>query len=199
MNTKKIKYLSAEDLIAIHDHIVHFDPLTMKGIQSKGLIKSLAEKPSTALLKPDGLYIPYPDIYYKAASLLEAGCQWHVFVDGNKRTSIMATDIFLAKNGYYLVNVIETIRFAIMIADPKINYDLPMIVKWIKRYSSRYKSVAKFRSRLHQIRLYFFILLGTIFPDYIDRKIDYWFAFDIDPRYKEEWMKRLEFWSRNKK
>jgi death-on-curing protein len=44
----------------------------------------------------------YPDIHLKAAALLHSIARNHAFVDGNKRTAVLATVIFYARNGYVL-------------------------------------------------------------------------------------------------
>lgn len=42
----------------------------------------------------------YPDIFAKAAALMESVVKNHPFVDGNKRTAITAAGLLLRRNGY---------------------------------------------------------------------------------------------------
>ena len=44
----------------------------------------------------------YPDLFTKAAALLESLCRNHPFLDGNKRLTYAAAGLFLAENGYRL-------------------------------------------------------------------------------------------------
>jgi death-on-curing protein len=43
-----------------------------------------------------------PDLFSKAAALMDSLIHNHPFVDGNKRTSITAAALFLVRNGYRL-------------------------------------------------------------------------------------------------
>ncbi len=45
----------------------------------------------------------YPDIYDKITHLFYCACQFHCFVDGNKRIALTLTTQFLLKNGYYTI------------------------------------------------------------------------------------------------
>ncbi len=45
----------------------------------------------------------YPDIFSKAAALMQSLVNNHPFVDGNKRVGIGATALFLQRNGHRLV------------------------------------------------------------------------------------------------
>ena len=44
----------------------------------------------------------YADVFEEAAALFESLSQNHPFIDGNKRTAITATGVFLLLNGYKL-------------------------------------------------------------------------------------------------
>ena len=45
----------------------------------------------------------YSDLMAEAAALFESLLQNHPFLDGNKRTAVTATSVFLVLNGYQLV------------------------------------------------------------------------------------------------
>jgi len=45
----------------------------------------------------------YPTLFDKAAAVFEALCNYHVFVDGNKRAAIAVLEYFLRQNGYSLL------------------------------------------------------------------------------------------------
>ena len=44
----------------------------------------------------------YGSIYDEAAALMESLAMNHSFLDGNKRISFFATDVFLRMNGYFI-------------------------------------------------------------------------------------------------
>jgi death-on-curing protein len=56
---------------------------------------------SSAIGRPQSGY--YTDVIEEAAALFESLSQNHPFVDGNKRTAIAATAVFLRLNGYKLL------------------------------------------------------------------------------------------------
>jgi death-on-curing protein len=126
-----VQYISANDIVVIHNAII-IDIGGSLGVREPGLLMSLAEKPKTNI----GGKELYPDIYTKAASLYESICNYHVFIDGNKRTSVIAMYRFMAINGYKLtVSNKELVDYTLFIATNK--PDLNDIAKWIKVHSKR--------------------------------------------------------------
>lgn len=58
----------------------------------------------------------YPDLFSKAAALMDSLVRNHPFVDGNKRTAITAAALFLRFNGSRLVvENAEMVRFALAV------------------------------------------------------------------------------------
>ena len=124
-----MKYLSADDIVLIHDAIVT-DIGGSLGVREPGLLISIAEKPKTSF----GSQELYPDIFLKAASLYEALANYHVFIDGNKRTAAIVTYRFLAINGFDLTasnRELETYTLAVATKNP----DLAKVAAWIKKHS----------------------------------------------------------------
>jgi len=70
-----------------------------KGIKDTNLFKSALYEPMQTFDKKD----LYPDIITKAACYLRSFAMNHPFYDGNKRTALMATVIFLERNGYEVI------------------------------------------------------------------------------------------------
>ena len=64
----------------------------------------------------------YPDIIQKAGILTWRINTGHVFIDGNKRTSIEACRLFLEINGYKLKIDIDVVEIAIKIARNEISF-----------------------------------------------------------------------------
>jgi len=59
----------------------------------------------------------YNTIYQQAACLMEGIIRFHPFPDGNKRTALLMTSLFMETNDVYLVVPIDVVRFMIKIAD----------------------------------------------------------------------------------
>ena len=64
-------------------------------IRDAGLLGSAAARPRTVVFGEDA----YPDLWTKAAALLQSIVQSHPLVDGNKRLGWLATATFLELNG----------------------------------------------------------------------------------------------------
>ena len=90
-----IKYLNAEQILFIHTRLIE-ETGGERGIRDLRLLRSAVARPQATFDQRD----LYPDIFFKAAALLESLVNNHPFVDGNKRTGITATGLFLQLNGY---------------------------------------------------------------------------------------------------
>lgn len=93
------KYLDEEELLRIHNELVEMfdrdgDPISPCGKRDRTLLGSAAGRPMTAL----GGVEKYPSIESKAAALLHSLVKNHPFHNGNKRTALVATLVFLSKN-----------------------------------------------------------------------------------------------------
>jgi death-on-curing protein len=60
-----------------------------------GLLGSAAARPQTTVFGEDA----YPDIWTKAAALLQSVVKNHPLIDGNKRLGWLSTAVFLDLNG----------------------------------------------------------------------------------------------------
>lgn len=93
-----IQYLSAETILVLHSEVIDASGGS-HGVRDPGLLASIADKPRAAFGGTDA----YPDVFMKAAVYLEAVAKYHVFIDGNKRTSFVVAARFLFENGYEFV------------------------------------------------------------------------------------------------
>ena len=128
-----MRYLLAEEILAIHDRIV-FEIGGIKGIRDVGLLYSIAERPKMAMMGREF----YPDVFAKAAAYLEGIATYHVFADGNKRTSIAVTYLFLRSNGYELGLSTET-AYAFVMAVARKKKTLDEAAAWLKKNSRKVK------------------------------------------------------------
>lgn len=86
-----IEYLDLDDLIALAERLLGA-PAPLRDI---GLLGSAAARPMTSAFGEDA----YPDIWTKAAALLQSVVGNHALVDGNKRLGWLAAATFLQLNG----------------------------------------------------------------------------------------------------
>jgi len=92
MTETHVEYLDLDDLLALATALLgHPAP-----IRDIGLLGSAAARPRTSAFGVDA----YPDIWTKAASLLQSIVGNHALVDGNKRLGWLATAVFLELNDY---------------------------------------------------------------------------------------------------
>jgi len=90
-------YLTAEQVLFIHARLIT-ETGGSHGVRDLGMLLSAIGRPQTSFDDQD----LYPDLFRKAAALLDSLIRNHPFVDGNKRTGITAAALFLRFNGYEL-------------------------------------------------------------------------------------------------
>ncbi len=90
-------YLSPEQLLFLHARLVD-ETGGSHGVRDLNMLLSALGRPQVSSDKDD----LYPDIYKKAAALMDSLIRNHPFLDGNKRTGIAAAAMFLRMNGYQL-------------------------------------------------------------------------------------------------
>ena len=91
---KKITFLTLVEVVEIHsDQIQHYGG--SEGIRDMNLLSSAVAMPYASF---SGMFF-YSDLYEMAAAYAFHICQNHPFVDGNKRTALASTLIFLELNG----------------------------------------------------------------------------------------------------
>ncbi|MGH9298699.1 MAG: type II toxin-antitoxin system death-on-curing family toxin [Acidimicrobiales bacterium] len=85
-----VEYLDVEDLVALATQLLGDPP----PVRDLGLLGSAAARPAASAFGEDA----YPDIWAKAAALLQSLVKNHPLVDGNKRLGWLATAVFLQLN-----------------------------------------------------------------------------------------------------
>lgn len=124
-------YLTVAQVLAIHDQLIdRFGG--SHGIRDVGLIESALARPQSSFDDAD----LYPDIYSKAAALLQSLLKNHPFIDGNKRTALTSAGIFLELNAVILTNYHQDeVEFAIRVDNQ--NLTLEQIAKWLQDHSQK--------------------------------------------------------------
>lgn len=126
-----MKYLTPEQVLFIYSRLIDKTGGS-HGIRDLGLLQSAIARPK-AIFEGKDLY---PDVFHKAAVLMESLVKNHPFIDGNKRTAITSAGIFLRRNGCILkAPQTELERFTLKMATGKASFH--DAVKWFKKYSSR--------------------------------------------------------------
>jgi death-on-curing protein len=88
---RPVEYLDLDDLVDLVELLFGPDP----PIRDVGLLGSAAARPQTTAFGADA----YPDLWTKAAALVDSVVNNHALVDGNKRLGWLATAVFLDING----------------------------------------------------------------------------------------------------
>lgn len=94
-----MEYLTLSEVLLLHARLIQLTGGS-RGVRDVGLLDAALARPQ-ATFGGDDLY---PDLWTKAAALVHSLVHNHLFVDGNKRTALAATGVFLELNGYRLVS-----------------------------------------------------------------------------------------------
>ena len=123
-----MKYLSPEQVLFIHSRLIDTTGGS-HGIMDIGLLQSAVSR-SKATFEGKDLY---PDVFRKAAALMESLARNHPFIDGNKRTAITATAVFLGMNGYRLDTTQKELeKFTLSVAVGRVQFD--DIAAWFNKW-----------------------------------------------------------------
>lgn len=128
MNTS---YLTLEQILVIHeDQIKRYGGTS--GLRQLSLLESSLFRPQSTF---DGKDL-YESLFDKAAALIYSLIQNHPFLDGNKRTGIVAGFVFLEMNGL-IVNTEkeEIVDIVVSIATQKWNVE--RVSNWLKHNSTK--------------------------------------------------------------
>ncbi len=108
-----MRYLTAGELVRINE--AEAGPELLADF---GLLESAALRPQQSVFGADA----YPDIHTKAAALMHSLIRNHPFVDGNKRTAVLAARLFYNLNGWDLhVEPGDLVALAVDIAEGQID------------------------------------------------------------------------------
>lgn len=92
-----MEYLTPAEVLLLHARLIQHTGGS-GGVRDMSLLESALARPQATFAQDD----LYPDLWSKAAALMHSLIRNHPFVDGNKRTALAATGIFLELNGYAL-------------------------------------------------------------------------------------------------
>jgi death on curing protein len=121
-------YLSAEQGLFIHHRLVS-ETGGEHGVRDIGFLESAIARPRATFDKRE----LYTNIFEKAAALMESLVNNHPFMDGNKRTGITCTVLFLRQNGIvFSAKNPELETFTLRVASSKTKHS--EITKWLRNH-----------------------------------------------------------------
>jgi death-on-curing protein len=124
-----IAYLTVEQVLFIHMRLIA-ETGGSAGVRDLDLLASAVGRPRASFGGQD----LYPDLYHKAAALLDSLVRNHPFVDGNKRVGIAAAGLFLRRNGLRLTaSNAELEQFTLQVARSEASME--QMVAWLKSHS----------------------------------------------------------------
>ncbi|AXG78106.1 type II toxin-antitoxin system death-on-curing family toxin [Streptomyces paludis] len=101
-------------------------------VRDYGLLDSALSRPQASVFGQDA----YPDVWQKAAALMESLARNHALVDGNKRIAWYATWVLLHLNGHPLrpdFDVDEAERFVLSVCQGEL--EMPKIAELLPRFA----------------------------------------------------------------
>jgi len=122
-------YLSPEQLLFLHARLVD-ETGGSHGVRDLNLLLSALGRPGASYDNRD----LYPNIYTKAAALMDSLIRNHPFLDGKERTGIAAAAMFLRMNGYQMnATNTELEKFALEVAQSK--YHIEDMTVWFQMHT----------------------------------------------------------------
>ncbi|EHW9383704.1 TPA: type II toxin-antitoxin system death-on-curing family toxin [Escherichia coli] len=112
-----IQFISAEEIIYFHDKLLSVTP-SVTGMSDPGRAEALLYR---VLNKYE--YEGVSDLWLLAAMHLLAISRGHIFNDGNKRTALFITLLFLKRNGLILAANPEFVELTVDVAAGKVSLE----------------------------------------------------------------------------
>lgn len=120
--------INPEDVLVIHARIIDATGGS-HGIRDVGLLASACARPHATF----GANLLYPTVFEQAAALLESLARHHVFIDGNKRTSLAAAAYYLEHHGHQLIADNDEVEQLVLDVVTK-HLTISVIAAWLKKH-----------------------------------------------------------------
>ncbi len=122
---KPLRILSAVDLHNINEEVTQ----RVSMVRDHQVLQATVKRPYLILFGEE----QFPTIIDKASATLYGIAAHHVFGDGNKRTAIRATELFLEANGYRMTWEQEIVReYVLKIAQGHI--EIEEVAEWLAQF-----------------------------------------------------------------
>lgn len=126
-----IRYLKPDEILFLHFQLIEATGGS-HGVLNLGSLESAIHRPKAKFGGKELI----PDLYDKAAALMESLVMNPPFVDGNKRIGIAAASLFLKRNGRRVVcTQDEMISMTLQVAKGKLK--APRISEWFRKHSTQ--------------------------------------------------------------
>ncbi len=114
----------------MHERVVNSPDGAAPGVRDAGALEAAAARPHNAF----GGVEFYPTLFVKAAALMESIIHRHPFVDGNKRTGLLAAAFSLDAAGYDLeAPQREQSDVAVAVAEHRLDVD--GLARWLEEHA----------------------------------------------------------------
>lgn len=126
-----MRWITVRAVEQIHAEIIRLTG-GLPGVRDRGLLHSAVMNPMATFGGRD----LYPDLLAKVAALLFGLVKNHPFVDGNKRTALVASAVVLKLNGLRLTaSNPEVVEFMEAVAAGRLVYD--DVLLWLRRHTEQ--------------------------------------------------------------
>lgn len=122
------RYLTLVELVHLAERLGTSD------VRDYGLLESALARPQASVFGQDA----YPELWQKAAALMESIARNHALIDGNKRLAWYATWVFLHINGHPLdanFDIDEAERFVLDVCQGAL--ELTEIAEQLTKFTAR--------------------------------------------------------------
>ena len=156
-------------------------------IMCEGQLKFILEKPRMQIYCSE----LYPELYQKAAALMEGLTKAHTLTDGNKRCAMNVAEYMIKVNGAELVLPLKTIRLSVDTAEDGEDKMSKEIQQWFKVHTAN--NMDQLSILLEEI-----VEEESIIRNLLDQKklkeadelLDKWVAFDSYPEHRTAWIQQ---------
>lgn len=125
----ELDFLSLDEVLEFHrQQLAAYGGID--GVRDQGLLESAVAMPQASF---GGEYL-HPDLFYMAAAYAFHLAENQPFLDGNKRTALMAALVFLDLNGYAILDPAEHLYEA-MIAIANKQFDKAQLAELLQELS----------------------------------------------------------------
>jgi death-on-curing protein len=124
--------VSVEDLLDLHDQVIASPDGAAPGVRDHRALEAAVARPISGFGGMDFYSTPFA----RAAALMESVIQRHPFVDGNKRTGLLAAVFSLEEEGYEVgASQKQLADVAVEVADHHLDVD--GLARWLEAYAAQ--------------------------------------------------------------
>ena len=125
----RVEYLDLDDVLALAERLLG-NPVPLRDV---GLLGSAVARPQTTV----GGHDAYPDVWTKAAALLQSLVNNHALIDGNKCLGWLATAVFLDLNSVEVTGVANDDVYDLVLAVAAGLIDLDEITRRLRALAAQ--------------------------------------------------------------